>query len=365
MPREYLESVDPKELIIIGLDTDDGEEHPLYDERVFLPVDENLVKNISVYGVQQPVLVRKEGDVCYVIDGRQRTRAARKANQSAEAAGEYSIRVPIRLVAQSDNRVAGIMISTNELRQEDDVLAKALKAQRLLSMTNSISEVATAFGRSEQTIRNWMLLVEADPRLHSAIKAQKISVSAAIEVARLKRDEQRETLETLIKASGAAPVSHAQAQAALASTDTTKASAGTVSEDAQANSDKRKHTKVKNNQKGIKRVWLRQALNTDAAAALTDEQRAVLIWIATGESSEGDWFIQFMADAEEEMAQGGKRSRKKGTSVKASDSATAFVKSKPVDGTTDEEGNEADDQPNTVEDDKSFDQLMADLASIE
>ena len=54
--------MDPDKLTIIGLDTDDGPEHPLYDERVRLPLDESFVKNVKVYGVIEDVIVCKDAD---------------------------------------------------------------------------------------------------------------------------------------------------------------------------------------------------------------------------------------------------------------------------------------------------------------
>jgi len=350
MSRE-IEYVDPNELIIIGLDTDDRQEHPLFDERVFLPVDENLVKNILVYGIQQPVLVRKEASKMYVVDGRQRTRAARKASGNASAAGEYGVKVPVRQVKADDHRVQGIMISTNELRQEDDTLAKAVKAQRLFDMVGDIAEVAIAFGRTETTIRNWLLLVEADPRVHAAIKAGRVSVTAATEIARLKREDQKGVLEDLIERSGGNRVSMAQAQAAVTGTDDTKADAGTTT----SKSPTAKKKAGKNaNQQGIKRVWLRKALGTKAAKKLSKSQRAILDWFATGVVERGEWFDEFQFDAEVEM---GTTKNKK---------ALAKEQEKEDDSFPSEKGEEegANDEEEGEDEQMTPDELAAELKTL-
>ena len=80
---------DPTHLIIVGLDIEeDGS--PLNDERATWDVDEPMVKNIMVYGIQQPVLVRREAGKIYVVDGRQRVKAARTAASRQDGAGEFS-----------------------------------------------------------------------------------------------------------------------------------------------------------------------------------------------------------------------------------------------------------------------------------
>jgi ParB family transcriptional regulator, chromosome partitioning protein len=329
MARE-IEYVNPEDLTIIGLDTDDRHEHPLFDERVFLPVDENLVKNIIVYSIQQPVLVRKEAGKTLVVDGRQRVRAARKAASTQSSQGEYSVKVPIRDVKADDKRVQGIMISTNELRQDDDVLAKAVKAQRLFDMVGDLDEVAIAFGRSKTTIKNWLLLVEADTRVHAAVKSGKVSVTAAVEVARLKRDEQKDVLESLINAAGGSRVSESQAKAAVTGSKVTAAaaSAGTATK----GTTKKKSGRTAN-QQGIKRVWLRKALDTDVAKALKDEQKEVLTWFATGVSPKGTWFDDFRFDAETEMD----------AKVNKGATATAVAPAVPAeDASVDEDSSEPD-----------------------
>jgi ParB family chromosome partitioning protein len=296
MSRE-ITYVKPHELIIIGLDTEDREENPLYDERVFQPVDEALIKNIMVYGIQQPVLVRQEAGRYYVVDGRQRTRAARRAATMQDDAGEYQVKVPVREVRADDKRIAGIMVSTNELRQDDEVLTKANKASRLLDLVGDINEVAIAFGRTPQQIRNWLKLAEADSSIHAAIKTGVISASAGIELSRYPREEQEEALERATQAAGGKAVSEATARQDRAeqghSTRTSKATP-TASSGSTTNRQSRA-------QAGVKRTWLRDALKTKAAKGISDEQKAVLTWMCTGYAEEGSWIADFVDDASREM----------------------------------------------------------------
>lgn len=40
-PRKQYWLLNPENLVIIGLDTNDGPEHPLWDTRIKLPIDKN------------------------------------------------------------------------------------------------------------------------------------------------------------------------------------------------------------------------------------------------------------------------------------------------------------------------------------
>lgn len=291
MAAEKLEWIDPVDLVIIGLDTEHRSisDHPLYDERVLLELDAPLVKNIMVYGVQLPVIVRQEGGTFYVVDGRQRVRASRAANAEFRRAGEHIIHVPCRLSQGDDNRVQGIMISTNEHRRNDDILGKARKAAQRMDQCGDINQVAVDFGRSTKTIRNWLSLAKADPRIHAAIMTGTISSSAGVEISRRPRAEQRDLLDTTVRASQATP----------------GATGGTVSEAAAKVARKgasRAAGVTARVQKGIKRIWLRKALKTAAAGALSDDQRKVLEWFTEGTAEQGDWFHKFRFDVESELA---------------------------------------------------------------
>lgn len=299
MGMREIDYVKPNELIIVGLDTLDDETHPLYDHRIFLPVDENLVRNISFYGIQQPVLVRREGDKLYVIDGRQRTRAAREAAKRQALAGEYQLLVPVREARGDDKRVVGIMISTNEQRQNDEVLEKAFKAARMLDLCGDMDQVALAFGRTKTTIKNWMSLVEADPCVHEAIRSGLLSAQAAVEIARYERSEQRSVVERLTqKVADGGQVSGSMVTEIRVEDGKSSATKAHQAAAAATKTD----NKASHNQKGIKRMWLRKAIKSKAAANLTREQLGVLQWFASGESHAEDWFGAFQRAVERELS---------------------------------------------------------------
>lgn len=308
-----IEYVDPASLTIIGLDTEDGPEHPLYDKRAFWDVNKALVANILVYGILDPVRVRKDAGRLLVVEGRQRVKAAREAAARSDLAGEFAVRVPTWESVGDDKRMAGIMISANEQRTADTALDRAFKAARLLDMLGDEDEVCNAFGRSKTTIRNWLSLAAADPTIHEAIRNKTLSTQAGVELSRLPREDQAAQLKLLSKAMTGGRITEAAAkearQEALGSSasDPNKAAAApgdrTESErdieTGQATTAGEKARKAV--QSGVKRTWLRKALKTEAAKSLEADQFGVLDWIANGFAEKGSWYEEFVWAAESEM----------------------------------------------------------------
>ena len=184
--------IEPERLTLI---TDPA--HPLYDERIKLPLDESLVKNIMVYGVKIPVLVRKNGEAIEVVDGRQRVRAAIEANKRLEEAGNLPVKVKILVEKGSDPELFGICILTNELRRGDSVLTKARKAKRMLDLDADEDRCALAFGITKVQLGRWLKLLDLDPKVQKAVEAEEIGATAAAELAELSREKQVEELEKL------------------------------------------------------------------------------------------------------------------------------------------------------------------------
>lgn len=277
---QHLESVNPKELVIVGLDTEDGVAHPLWDERIKLSVKEELVASILAYGVRVPVLVREEDGKLFVVDGRQRVRAAREAGVRDPGAPP---KVPYILQHGDDNRMSSVMVLTNEQRVDDPIITKARKAVRLFERLGDVDEVAIIMGRTSVTIRNWLSLMKAHPDVLAAVEQGTISTAAGIELSRMTREEQ----ETQLKATLAAT------EARTAPPPLTE---GNVKEARQKTGAVRTHA-------GVRRSWLRSALKTKAAEELNEEQRSVLHWFVEGTADSGEWFDTFQIRAQRELEQ--------------------------------------------------------------
>ncbi len=98
--------------------------HPLYDERVHLPIDEGMVLNIKELGVLEPIIVWKDpetGLTCVVV-GRQRVKHTIEANKLLLKEGKDPLFVPGVVKRGSANQMAKYMVSENEIRRPDTPL---------------------------------------------------------------------------------------------------------------------------------------------------------------------------------------------------------------------------------------------------
>jgi len=193
--------VDPQRLTVVGLDTKDGKEHPLYDERVHLPVDEALVKNIMVFGVLEPALVRKNGTLIEVIDGRRRTVAAREANRRLRVQGSEEHTMPCMVKRGDSAQIMGVMLSTF-IRMNDSPLLEAVKIQRYLDTGRSEADAAVVYGCNVGTIKLRLALLDLSPSVQSAIKSGRLSPQAGLELSDLTHQDQEKRLRELEGANG-------------------------------------------------------------------------------------------------------------------------------------------------------------------
>jgi ParB family chromosome partitioning protein len=192
--------MDPDDIWIVGLDTEDGEEHPLWDPRSMLPVDDNLVKNIIAYGVLEPITVIKDGEMAQVVYGRQRVKAAREANKQLRKKGFEPIKVPCQYKRVPDEgELMGMMISENSLRQSESPMDNARKLARYLSTGKTEQDAAITFGVTQTTIRNYLTLLDLDKGVQKLVEGGTMSASAAQPLAKLPRKEQMEEAKKLIE----------------------------------------------------------------------------------------------------------------------------------------------------------------------
>jgi hypothetical protein len=118
--------------------------------------------------------------------------------------------VPTVVRRGTDGDMMGVMISENEIRRGDPPLVKARKVQKLLDYGFTEEQIANRFGVSIRSVQNWVTLLDCDNKVIKAVEANKISASAAIKLAALPREQQRETLVDMI-ASGGTTTEHAAA----------------------------------------------------------------------------------------------------------------------------------------------------------
>lgn len=201
---------DPEDLVLV---TD--KDSPFYDPRVELSVNDELVANIlyDMQGVLEPVGICKDGTDPIVLYGRQRVKAARKANVKLLKKGLPPLRVPCIIKKGDEANLFGISISENEHRLDDSVIAKAKKLQRYYSFGGTKKGAAEIFGVSQVAIGNWEKILDLASEVIKAIEDGKISASAAAKLSDLPRAEQVEKLKGLLEKS-AKPTGKATSTAA-------------------------------------------------------------------------------------------------------------------------------------------------------
>lgn len=189
---------DPDDLVIIGLDTKDGEEHTLYDPRINDPITDQQIANIRTYGVIQPITVQRDGDRFIVVDGRGRVRRARAAADLQRKAGEEVLKVPCVVKRGSDVMMLGVSRAANSCRTDDNPLRNARWANKMAEAGMSQTEVAIGFGVSQSTVSMWISLVELSSRVQTAVERGQVSATAAARLSKLSRSEQDAQLGKLL-----------------------------------------------------------------------------------------------------------------------------------------------------------------------
>ncbi|TCL06871.1 ParB/RepB/Spo0J family partition protein [Sodalis ligni] len=178
----------------------DDPTHPLYDERIHLPLDEAMVLNIMNQGVIEPIVVWKDketGQVC-VVDGRQRVKHAKEANVRLQRAGESPLFVPGVVRDGSARRMQEAMVSANEIRRPDTPLGRAKKMADMLSRGNDEADLALFFGIGIQTVQATISLLHCTQAVQDAVESGQITVGHARQLAELPPEVQREKAQELV-----------------------------------------------------------------------------------------------------------------------------------------------------------------------
>ncbi len=167
--------------------------HPLYDERIHLPISEGMVLNIMDQGVLEPIIVWKDPEtgLSCVVDGRQRVRHTLEANKRLLKEGKEPLLVPAVAKRGSAVRMAQAMVSANEIRQADTPLGRAKKMADALERGHDEDDLALMFGVSVQTVRATLSLLDATQAVRDAVESGTVTVTQARQLGALPPEEQR------------------------------------------------------------------------------------------------------------------------------------------------------------------------------
>ncbi|WP_343463508.1 hypothetical protein [Pantoea sp.] len=173
--------------------------HPLYDERIHLPIDEAMVLNIMDQGVLEPVLVWKDpetGKVC-VVDGRQRVRHSMQANSRLKAEGKEPVLVPAIAKRGSAVRMSQYMVSANEIRRADTPLGRAKKMAAMIERGHDEQDLGLLFGCGLQTVKSTLALLDCTQAVQDAVEGGLVTVTHARQLSTMPPEEQRVKVKEL------------------------------------------------------------------------------------------------------------------------------------------------------------------------
>lgn len=197
----------------------DDPEHPLYDERMNLPMNENMVLGMMVKGVKTPIVCRRAKDgVFEVTDGRQRVRHLIEANRRLMLDGKLPLRIAIKLSSDKDNEVFENLVMLNSHRTADVLSVKARNLVRYLEKGHTEADAIIYFNlRNSGSVKKLVALAATHPDVQAAVDAQQISMGAALNIGKAPYDEQPKFLRIQGQANVAAAamdLDSAQASAA-------------------------------------------------------------------------------------------------------------------------------------------------------
>lgn len=199
--RSDLLKFDPEVLIIV----EDEKDSPLYDERAFAPPPEWMIVSMMEEGNIEPIQARRNGqhkDGTFrveVVNGRNRTRAAREANKRLKAMGsDKRVLIRAELGRGTDIEHLKRLIAANEGRIEDTPMNRARKLKRLLDLGCPLKECEHVFMKKESTLRNWVKLLECADVVQRAVDRGEASASVVQELHTLSHAEQKVALEAML-----------------------------------------------------------------------------------------------------------------------------------------------------------------------
>jgi len=204
---------DPDALVLV---TD--ESSPLYDERVHLPEDEGMARNIDYQGVLENVSISKnpETGTVEVVFGRQRVKNARLANKWRRARGEPIRMVPAVVYQGKRKDALDAIVSENEIRTSETPLGRAEKMRRHLALGRGEDQIAVIYNCTVTTVRDTLALLECPKVVQNAVEAGQITLTHVKALAKLAPDEQRAKVSELVAAGqGTKPHERSRKQAAI------------------------------------------------------------------------------------------------------------------------------------------------------
>lgn len=131
-----------------------------------------LSESIKVYGIIQPITLRKLGEHRYeLISGERRLQASKMANISS---------IPGYIRIADDNQMLEMALVENIQRENLNPIEIALSYQRLITECNASQQViADKLGKDRTTVSNYLRLLKLPPEIQIGLRDSELSMGHA------------------------------------------------------------------------------------------------------------------------------------------------------------------------------------------
>jgi ParB family chromosome partitioning protein len=186
---------DDERLVIVN-----DEASPLYDERLKLPVSEQMALSLAREGQLQPGKVRKNGPTLEVLDGRQRLRAMRLANEWVDAGdprvafrGGQRLVFMFEVVKTEDDRDAIRKMIAANLRIDEPPMIRARRIARAIKWGLTPEEVQINYGfKTKKTVEKILKLLDCCKEVQESAESGEMTQTLALLFVDLDHKKQRE-----------------------------------------------------------------------------------------------------------------------------------------------------------------------------
>lgn len=221
--KQHAESfnVDADDVFIIGRDTPDGQEHPLWRDDAKRPP--SLVDTLLEEGQLQEVLCRKavvRGEKnelverVEVIFGVDRTISVREINKSRKKNERMPLRIRLVPRGTTDEEIVAMIEAENARRKEQaSPIRKAESAKRMLRFKIDEKTILRVQGlTSMETVKRNLGLLELAPAVRAAVDEGRVLPSTALTLKALPVAEQVEKVNEWLADPSSAPSTKAAAR---------------------------------------------------------------------------------------------------------------------------------------------------------
>ena len=151
---------------------------------------QELADSIKQYGIIQPLVVQKKGELYEIIAGERRWRAARMAGLK---------KIPVIIREYTEQEIAEISLIENIQREDLNAIEEAMAYQRLIrEFKLKQDELAERVSKSRTAITNSMRLLKLDERVQQMLIDDMISSGHGRTLLAVEDGEQQYTLATKI-----------------------------------------------------------------------------------------------------------------------------------------------------------------------